>query len=164
MKQKASALIKVGVVSSVIWCILSEEISLSVIAIGFLLGLSTAGISFLFISKTGIRLWSSMRLDIMTVLKYFAVLIITIYKAGFYAIVKIITHKTNVSIVEIETDFKDPLKRAILANSITMTPGTVTIELEDNVITVLWLDKCTSDRKKAGEIIKARLEMILKGE
>ena len=50
-----------------------------------------------------------------------------------------------------------------MANSITMTPGTVTIELEDNRITVLWLENKPVSKKEAGEIIKGDLENILSG-
>lgn len=162
MKQKISALLKVGVISSIIWCILYEEISLFVFLIGFLLGVLSAGISFFFISSTGIALWSGIRINPLTFFKYIFILVWNIYKSGFLAIQKIITHKTNVCIVEIDTSLKNLINRAILANSITMTPGTVTIEMEDDKITVLWLDKLSSDRIEAGNIIKGKFEDILK--
>ena len=44
-------------------------------------------------------------------------------------------------LVEFTMDFKYELSRVLLANSITMTPGTITVSLKDNTYIVHCLDK-----------------------
>ena len=54
---------------------------------------------------------------------------------------------------------------ALLSNCITLTPGTITIEVGstdeegvDCVMYIQWLTTTTTDREEAGEIIKGRME------
>jgi multicomponent Na+:H+ antiporter subunit E len=97
-------------------------------------------------------------------IKYGVFLIVHIYLAGFSTISKIISGKINPDIVEIETTIEDNLYICILANSITLTPGTVTIDKEGRKLKVLWIDCVTKDSKEAGEMIKGKFEkFLLKG-
>jgi multicomponent Na+:H+ antiporter subunit E len=50
----------------------------------------------------------------------------------------------------------------ILANSITLTPGTITLNLDDDHLIVHWLDAETIHSKYAGELIKGDFERLLK--
>ncbi len=45
----------------------------------------------------------------------------------------VITGKTNPAIVKLLPDFKSELGRALLANSITLTPGTVSVAIDKNL-------------------------------
>ncbi len=45
------------------------------------------------------------------------------------------------AIVHFQTDLKTTFARVLLANSITLTPGTITVSLKDNIYTVHCLDK-----------------------
>lgn len=92
---------------------------------------------------------------------YFFVLIIEIYKSGFNIIGKIISGQINPQIVDIKTDLHEDYKRCILANSITLTPGTVTIDLYKDSLKVLWLDAKTKNPVVAGHMIKHTLEKYL---
>lgn len=76
------------------------------------------------------------------ILRYVAVLIIEIVKANFAVIHFILTEKEEIepTIVSFKTDLKTPTARASLANAITLTPGTITVLLEDNVYAVHCLD------------------------
>ena len=93
---------------------------------------------------------------------FVVVLIIQIYKSGFAAIGKILRGKLNTSVISISTDIQDDLIISFLANAITLTPGTVTIDKEGNNLKVLWLDPVTDDAKIAGGIIKGKYEKIFK--
>jgi multicomponent Na+:H+ antiporter subunit E len=52
----------------------------------------------------------------------------------------------------------------MLANSITLTPGTITVELTGNKLKVLWINKTTDDpeeiRKAVSYDIEERLRKI----
>lgn len=100
-------------------------------------------------------------LDLLHLAYYGLGLILEIYKAGLSTIPIILTGKINVRVVEIETSLEDDYHRSILANSITLTPGTITLDLQDNRLTVLWLKADTPDMALAGERIKGKLERRL---
>ena len=65
-------------------------------------------------------------------------------------------------IVKIPTDMKSDYGIAAVANSITLTPGTITMEVAEqegqNYLYVHWIDVAETDPEKAGEAIKGRLE------
>ena len=86
-----------------------------------------------------------------------------IYLAGFSAI-KLILSQPKVDIVQVKTSVTNEFLKVILANSITLIPGTVSLDLKDETITVLWLREKTSgpeDLDNAGELIKGDLEKML---
>ena len=45
------------------------------------------------------------------------------------------------AIVHFKTNLRTTFARVLLANSITLTPGTITVSLEDDIYTVHCLDK-----------------------
>jgi multicomponent Na+:H+ antiporter subunit E len=64
-------------------------------------------------------------------------------------------------IVKIRTSLKSDIARTFLANSITLTPGTMTVEIQDDVLYIHWIDVRTEDPDEAGKIIKGPFEKLL---
>ena len=96
------------------------------------------------------------------IVKYFIYLLYQIYCSGFSTIKKIVTGKVNPGIVEITTKLENDFLISILACSITLTPGTVTLDKDGKKLKILWLDCITKDSEAAGAIIKGNFEDILK--
>lgn len=67
----------------------------------------------------------------------------------------------NPGIVEIKTELKKDYKKLILANSITLTPGTITIDVKDDTLFIHWIDVTTTDIKQTTDIIAGDFEKIL---
>ena len=67
----------------------------------------------------------------------------------------------NPGIVKVKTKLKTPLGRAILANSITLTPGTLTVELKDDFFYIHWIDVTNDNIEGATEAIVAKFEKYL---
>ena len=44
------------------------------------------------------------------------------------------------AMVQVSTSLRSDLGRLVLANSITLTPGTLTVDVDDDVLTVHWID------------------------
>lgn len=61
---------------------------------------------------------------------YFIVLIWEIIKATIDVTIRIVNGKVDPVIVEIPTVLERPISQTILANSITLTPGTLSIDLD----------------------------------
>ncbi|WP_456396175.1 Na+/H+ antiporter subunit E [Thermococcus sp.] len=72
----------------------------------------------------------------------------------------------NPGIVKIETDLNSDTGIAVLANSITLTPGTLTLDVKrklgETYLYVHWIDVETLNREDAGEKIKGDIEEWLK--
>ncbi|MEN8122332.1 MAG: Na+/H+ antiporter subunit E [Bacteroidota bacterium] len=70
----------------------------------------------------------------------------------------------NPGIVEVKTTLKSKFARMLLANSITLTPGTLTIEVKDESFFIHWIDveddKIESASKKIVEKFEKYLEVI----
>lgn len=74
---------------------------------------------------------------------YGIVLVGEILKANL-SVMKVILippHKYHAAIVKMKVPFKKNISRVLLSNSITLTPGTVTVEQSGEDFTVLCLDK-----------------------
>jgi len=68
----------------------------------------------------------------------------------------------NSGIVKVPVNVRSSYGRAMLADSITLTPGTITMECAEDdgqlYYYIHWLDVKEEDPEKAGEIIKGRME------
>jgi len=73
----------------------------------------------------------------------------------------------NPGIVKVPTGMKSDYGLAAVSNSITLTPGTITMETAEdadgqNWLYVHWIDVAETDPEKAGEAIKGTLEKGLR--
>lgn len=68
----------------------------------------------------------------------------------------------NPGIVKVPVDLKSEYGLAMLANSITLTPGTITMDIVEekgqHYFYIHWIDVASTDGKEAGEMIKGKLE------
>ena len=70
----------------------------------------------------------------------------------------------NPGIVKVKTSLKSDTALTFLANSITLTPGTLTVDIdrENSVLYIHWIDVKAKDTESATKIIVERFEKILK--
>lgn len=73
----------------------------------------------------------------------------------------------NPGIVKIPVELKSDYGQAALANAITMTPGTITLDIAEDQdgktwYYIHWIDVATAEPEAAGEAIKGRLERGLR--
>ena len=67
----------------------------------------------------------------------------------------------NPGIVKVRTKLKTDMARAFLANSITLTPGTLTVDMIGDILYVHWINITSEDQKEETEIIVKRFENLL---
>jgi len=68
------------------------------------------------------------------------------------------------AIVEVHTELKSPLGKLLLANSITLTPGTLTVDVLDDTLLVHWIDaRGAVDMQHTTSLIAGRFEKHLAG-
>jgi len=70
----------------------------------------------------------------------------------------------NPGIVKVKTTLKSDAGITFLANSLTLKPGTMTVDIdkENGYLYIHWVDVKTQDIQKASELIVGRFERILK--
>lgn len=68
----------------------------------------------------------------------------------------------NPGIVRVRTTLTGDIGKTALANSITLTPGTLSVDIVDEYIYVHWINISTLDVEEQTEIIVTRFERILK--
>jgi multicomponent Na+:H+ antiporter subunit E len=67
----------------------------------------------------------------------------------------------NPGIVTVKTRLKSKIGRLALANSITLTPGTITVDIVDDELAIHWINVSAQDTEKATEEIVAGFEKYL---
>jgi multicomponent Na+:H+ antiporter subunit E len=100
------------------------------------------------------------RPDAMVV--YVVVLLFNMYVASFRVLWQIMRGRINPGVVHFRTRLTTDIARVALTNSITLTPGTITILLDDDHLIVHWLDARTTHSKYAGKLIAGTFERVLK--
>jgi multicomponent Na+:H+ antiporter subunit E len=125
-----------------IWVIFNGQLNLEIAAFGVVI----AGLMYGFICKfmnyrpkTDIILAKKL----VYVLQYLFILIKEIIKANF-AVIRMITssrYDLEPAVVRFKADLNTRAARVMLADSITLTPGTITVSLEGNEYVVHCLDK-----------------------
>ena len=96
---------------------------------------------------------------------YLFVLIKEIIKANLTVFRLILTRKETIEpvIVIVHTNLRSEWSKVILANSITLTPGTITVSLRDNELTVHCLDKSLAEGMEDSIFVKMLEKMERRG-
>lgn len=92
---------------------------------------------------------------------YLGYLVYALYVSSWKMLTAVITGHVNPRIVHFRTRLRSDLARMVLSNSITFTPGTITLDLNEDHLTVHWLFSTTGHMKAAGDAVKGPLERLL---
>jgi len=141
-----------------IWIILSESITVVTAVSG-----AVISIACVFISTKMLPVQKIKNVKISRLILYLFYLFGQIYLSAF-KVIKFIFTGADVDIINVKTKISNSFLQTILASSITLPPGTISLELKDNVITVLRLKSRTKDfcdAETAGEAIKGKFEKML---
>lgn len=125
-----------------IWIIFNGQFTLEIAAFGLVI----AGLIYWFICKF---MGYNPKMDVilfkksLLVIHYCIVLIIEILKANgaVFRMVYSAKYQLEPAVIHFKTNLHSKFAKVLLANSITLTPGTITVSLENDVYTVHCLDK-----------------------
>jgi multicomponent Na+:H+ antiporter subunit E len=133
-----------------------------------LAGLAIAGITA-YVSGPYLAVLDGLRLSPALpwhLLRYLAVFLHALLLANVDMARRVLSPRLPIQpdLVEITTGLESRLGKLILANSITLTPGTLTVDVVGNRLYVHWIDTTPgSDTRHATEAIAARFERYLRG-
>jgi multicomponent Na+:H+ antiporter subunit E len=85
-----------------------------------------------------------------------------VYVASFQTAFAVLRGKYYPRVVHFRTRLNSDIARSVIAGSITLTPGTITLELTEDHLVVHWLNASTTHSRFAGNIIKGSFEKLLK--
>ena len=137
-----------------VWIILRETFSLSSVIVGIVLSIGCLYFYHKFLPLKQIEDIKYPRLIL-----YAFYLIGQIYLSGFY-VVGLIFKGASVDIIELKTKITNESLKVILADSITLTPGSILLVLKDDTLTLLCLKRKndTRDLKAMDDFLKGHLE------
>lgn len=100
---------------------------------------------------------------IAAVIAYLFVFLAALVRANLDVAFRVLKPSLPISpgIVAIRTNLKTPLARTLLANSITLTPGTITVETRDDVFYIHWISVADEDVEEATRKIVGKFESYL---
>ena len=125
-----------------LWVIFNGQVTLEIVLFGIVIAGAVYAFCCKFLDYSTRKDWIILRKS-GYIIAYLGVLIWEIVKANAATLTFIVSPHVRVQpvIVRFKTDLKTKTARVLLANSITLTPGTITVSLQDNVYTVHCLDK-----------------------
>jgi len=142
---------------TVIWIVLRENISVFDIIMGV-----AAGTACLFFAQKFLPDEEVDNVKLYKIITYPFWLLGQIYLSGFF-VIRMIIFGARADFVHIDTKLESNILRVILGNSITLVPGSITLDQEGRKYTVVWMrDKGASDPE--GDIssaVKGKLEARL---
>jgi len=142
-----------------LWLVFNGQVTLEIVIIG--LGIS-AVLYFFCCRFMGFSIKKDKTIvrELPLIFVYIANLILEVIKATF-ATTKFIFQKEQPSpaIVKFHSGLKSNTARVLLANSITLTPGTITVDLTDDLYTIHCLDKSMGDGIEACSFVKQLQKM-----
>ena len=139
----------------VLWVIFNGRISAEIAAIGVVV----AVLLFCFICKFmdySLKKEFNLYWNILRGASYLLLLLAEIIKANYSVICLILSPKYEIEpkLVKFRVDLKSDTLRAVLADSITLTPGTITVTLEGDEYLVHCLDKDLAEGMSDSEFVR----------
>ena len=143
------------------WVMLQGSFAFDVLLIGSLV---SATIAFLY--RDGLSFFTEFRPTRKAVIagfKYYAYFFKALFTSNIKLALIILSPSLPIKpgIVKVRTKLKTSMGRLMLANSITLTPGTLTVELEGEWIYVHWVTTEAEDIETATQQIVANFESYL---
>jgi multicomponent Na+:H+ antiporter subunit E len=94
---------------------------------------------------------------------FLVVFFIDLVKSNIDVTLRVLNPKLPIKpgIVEVKTKLKSKFARMLLANSITLTPGTLTVDVVDDSFFIHWIDVKDEDIKVASREIVEKFEKYL---
>jgi multicomponent Na+:H+ antiporter subunit E len=143
---------------TVIWFAANSSLAIESLLTGALI---SAVLAFIFVRSY--PAWSDIRLSparLWHFIRYTGMFAVELVRANLNMLRIVYAPRIAIDpgIVRIRTRLKTPVGRLALANSIALTPGSLVIDLENDILTVHWLDIETDDPDEAARRIAGPFE------
>ncbi len=150
------------VFSFAVWLALTSTVEIQEVGVGIVVCVVVALWLSRYYLRLGLPPLSAKRVLFLFI--YLAVLGAEIAKANLDVAYRVIHPKMpiNPGIVVIKTGLKSDIAKMILANSVTLTPGTFTLDVIGDNLLIHWIDVQAEEVEDATEAIGERFEKYLR--
>jgi len=150
------------ILSMVFWLMLTFEFTAANIIVGAVASLITAAIFARFFIKNVYKLIQPKRYGWFLV--YLVVFIWECLKANIDVAYRVLHPAMPIrpGIVKVKTTLKSDMAKMLLANSITMTPGTISVDIIDDYLYIHWIYIKSEDPEVYTKIITGPFEKYIK--
>lgn len=145
----------------IFWILMAQDLNPLSLAIAVGLSLASALYSFGLFYEQHLRPAARVLLRFDLVVVYVAVILYLSYVAIIDIVRRMLTGDYRPGIVKIRTRLRSPFGRAVLCNTISIVPGTLSLWMEGSTIYVHWFNVETRHSKKAARMINFLIEDIL---
>ncbi|MCK5169583.1 MAG: Na+/H+ antiporter subunit E [Bacteroidales bacterium] len=144
-----------------IWVMINNQFQIEVMIIGVILSLVIS-----VIMGNRLTIFNELKFSFGSVfytIWYLFVFLTELVKSNLDVARRVLTPSLpiNPGIIKTKTVLKSKMGKMILANSITLTPGTLTVDIEDDILYIHCIDVCCEDIDKATAAIVGKFEKIL---
>jgi multicomponent Na+:H+ antiporter subunit E len=145
-----------------IWLIANGSLATDIVVTGTIISALIALAFSAFSRVYSVIRWSPR--IIYTYLKYLGVFFVELVHANLNVMWLVFSPRIAIKpgIVEIKTELKSPIGRLALANSITLTPGTLVVDIQGDSLFIHWINTGSTDPVEASREIAGRFEKYLK--
>ena len=149
-------------ITFVLWLALTSQFNLPELISGCVVCLVVSLLAAHIYSTLGLPPISIKR--ILFLLLYIIVLFTEVIKANFDVAYRVLHPRMPIKpgIVVIKTSLKSDIAKLVLANSITLTPGTFTLDVIGDELLIHWINVKDADVEVATSIIGERFEKYLR--
>ncbi len=152
--------------STFVFCFLVWVLLAGISPPELLLGAGVALILAALIAKfTDISIgWKTPVQVLLFIVLYIPVFLYELVKSNIDVLFRVLNPKLpiNPGFVKVNSEIKDKIGKLILANSITLTPGTISVDADDDGIYVHWINVSDSADEDYSEKIAGKFERILR--
>jgi len=108
--------------------------------------------------------WKTPVQIVLFIVLYIPVFLYELVKSNIDVLFRVLNPKLpiNPGFVKVKSEVKGNLGKLILANSITLTPGTISVDADDEGIFVHWIDVKGSSDEEYSEKIAGKFERLLR--
>lgn len=138
------------------WLVLSGEINTRTLITGFM----SAGF-VLAASEYSLRRFQSSHVLIRYhyhILWFFAIVLFEIFLAAYHHIQRVLAGEDRSVIFELELDIQDEFAVALIANAITLTPGTLTMQVHDQTLTILGFAETDEEVEEIRSVVLTKFQ------
>ncbi len=154
----------VFVVSLALWLLLAGSVQRQELVAG---GLVALVVTLAAGPRLGVIAGLRLRLSALPhMVRYFGVFLVALVRANLDMARRVLSPSLPLrpAVVEVQTGLKSDLGKLLLANSITLTPGTLTVDVKDDKLLVHWVDAAPgTDLGAATAAIAASFERHISG-
>jgi len=149
------------VIFMIMWIILNENIGLFTLFTGILVAVFTLNFTNALLK---INYAEKFYVSPLKFMLYLGMLIKEIFLSGFDMIKRIIQGDITPTFIEYESDLTDQLALTLLANSVTLPPGGITVSRHENQLTILSASANVGEVRKQIEAFEMKVKRFEKDQ